>query len=110
VTRRGAFRNAGSWMNLTIVGIQFPICIVLGYLWGRWMDSLFGTAPYLMVIFSVFGIIAGFRNLFWIVGEAEKIEASQAAENQQPDDAPENGPGNGPGNGTKDGSGNPRST
>lgn len=78
IKRGGAFRNAGSWMNLTIVGIQFPICIVLGYLWGRWMDGLFGTAPYLMIIFSVFGIIAGFRNLFWIVGEAEKLDRQQA--------------------------------
>lgn len=70
----GLARNSGTWMNLTIIGIQFPVCIVIGYLWGRWMDGLFGTQPYLTAIFSGFGIIAGFRNLFWIVGEAEKLE------------------------------------
>jgi ATP synthase protein I len=82
-------------MNLTIVGIQFPICIVLGYLWGRWMDGLFGTAPYLMVIFSIFGIIAGFRNLFWIVGEAEKIEAEQARDEQHENHGSSDGSGSG---------------
>lgn len=43
---------------------MFPIAIGLGFLWGRGMDKLFGTYPWLTAIFSGFGVIAAFVNLF----------------------------------------------
>jgi F0F1-type ATP synthase assembly protein I len=44
------------------LGLAFPIAIVIGYFFGRWLDGVFGTAPWMMAIFSVFGIAAGFLN------------------------------------------------
>ena len=44
------------------LGLAFPIAIVIGYFFGRWLDGVFGTAPWLMALFSVFGIAAGFLN------------------------------------------------
>jgi len=46
------------------IGWMFPIAIGLGALWGWGMDKLFGTSPWLTVIFSVFGVVAAFINLF----------------------------------------------
>ena len=43
---------------------MFPMAIGLGALWGRGMDKLFGTWPWLTGIFTGFGIIAAFVNLF----------------------------------------------
>ena len=43
---------------------MFPIAIGLGALWGWGMDKLFGTWPWLTGIFTGFGIIAAFVNLF----------------------------------------------
>jgi len=43
---------------------MFPIAIGLGALWGWGMDKLFGTWPWLTGIFTGFGIVAGFLNLF----------------------------------------------
>lgn len=48
------------------IGWMFPIAIGLGYLWGWGMDKLFGTKPWLTWIFSGFGVIAAFINLFRI--------------------------------------------
>ncbi len=58
--------NASNWLNASIVGIQFPVAMAIGYFWGKWMDGLFGTRPWLTIIFFLFGLIAGFVNLFRI--------------------------------------------
>ena len=45
---------------------MFPLAIGLGALWGWGMDKLFGTSPWLTLIFAGFGIAAAFINLFRI--------------------------------------------
>jgi ATP synthase protein I len=72
------FRQMGTWANLSIVGIQFPVAIAIGYFWGRWLDKYLGTGPWMMAIFSLFGIIAGFVNLFRIVARAGEMERREA--------------------------------
>ncbi len=72
--RRRLLRNVRRWADLSIIGIQFPVAIVIGYLWGRTMDRWFGTAPWLTAIFSLFGIAAGFLNLFRMSAEVARDE------------------------------------
>jgi F0F1-type ATP synthase assembly protein I len=68
------FRSAGTWMNVSIIGIQFPVAIAIGFFFGRWLDRHLGTAPWLMGLFTLFGIAAGFVNLFRITAEASRSE------------------------------------
>ena len=56
-------------LEASSIGWMFPIAIGLGYLWGWGMDKLFGTYPWLTGIFTLFGIIAAFVNLFRIAGK-----------------------------------------
>lgn len=77
---RKDLRQARTWLDVSIVGIQFPVAIGLGYLWGRWMDRHLGTTPWLTIVFAVFGIVAGFVNLFRITAAAERAEQREAAE------------------------------
>lgn len=79
--RRRWLRQARTWADLSIVGIQFPVAIVIGYLWGRTMDRWFGTAPWLTIVFSIFGIAAGFLNLFRMTAKAARDE--EALEREQ---------------------------
>ncbi len=72
--KRWWLKQAVTWADLSIVGIQFPVAIALGYFWGKWMDTIFGTKPYLAIIFGIFGIIAGFINLFRITARAARQE------------------------------------
>jgi len=85
-------RKAGSWLNLSIVGIQFPVAIVIGFLWGRWLDRVFGTWPYLTGLFSLFGVAAGFVNLFRITAKAaEEEERERASESDGGAEPPASG-------------------
>jgi ATP synthase protein I len=54
------------WLEATSIGWMFPLSIGIGFLWGWGMDKLFGTKPWLTWIFTAFGIIAAFINLFRI--------------------------------------------
>jgi ATP synthase protein I len=49
---------------LSTVGLTMVFATVIGLFFGRWLDNLFGTSPWLTALFLLFGLIAGFRNLF----------------------------------------------
>jgi len=59
-------RDAKQLLDASSIGWMFPIAIGLGFLWGWGMDKLFHTSPWLTIIFSAFGVIAAFVNLFRI--------------------------------------------
>ena len=88
--KKKAFKYASNWLNASIVGIQFPIAMALGYFWGKWMDGLFGTEPWLTIVFSICGIIAGFVNLVRITIATGRQEEMLAKEREESDDDAEN--------------------
>lgn len=53
-----------SLFSVSTVGIILVCCVAMGYFIGNYLDSKFNTSPYLMLIFSIMGIIAGFREVF----------------------------------------------
>lgn len=67
-------------LELSTLGLMFPIAIGLGFLWGWWMDGIFGTWPWLTAIFSGFGIIAAFMNLFRMTAEPRDEETDDRSE------------------------------
>lgn len=54
------------------VGIHLVLCTFAGLAMGYGLDSLFGTKPWLSFLFLVFGIIAGFRELFRVAKKQGK--------------------------------------
>jgi ATP synthase protein I len=56
------------------IGLAFPIAIALGYFWGKGMDTILGTSPWLTYIFAGFGMIAGFVNAFRVALRVGKEE------------------------------------
>jgi F0F1-type ATP synthase assembly protein I len=61
--RRGgdSFRRIA---DASSIGLAFPIAIAIGYFWGRWLDKLLGTTPWLTIVFAVMGVVGGFLNAF----------------------------------------------
>ncbi len=49
--------------RLASVGIEFSVSTVVGLLGGQWLDKKLGSAPYLMLVGLILGIIAGGRSL-----------------------------------------------
>ncbi len=49
---------------LSSIGISMVAATFIGLAMGYYLDKWLGTSPWLTLIFLVFGIIAGFRNIF----------------------------------------------
>jgi len=54
------------------VGLMFPASIAVGVGIGYFLDELFKTSPYLLIIFTLYGIAAGFVNLIKVTRQHEK--------------------------------------
>jgi F0F1-type ATP synthase assembly protein I len=54
------------WLEASSLAWMFPIALALGFGAGYGLDKLFGTRPWLTIIFSCFGLAAAFINLFRI--------------------------------------------
>lgn len=72
------------------------MAIALGFFFGRWLDSSLGTNPWLTIVFSLFGITAGFVNLFRITAQAsrsdeDKLRPELGIKVYPPDDDEESG-------------------
>ena len=65
------------YSRLTQMALMFPSSIAvgvgLGYLLDRWLN----TTPVLTMVFAVFGIIAGFVNLYRVYESWEKERRSK---------------------------------
>lgn len=51
------------WAAYSTVGLMFPTSIAVGFGIGYLLDSLFNTSPYLLIVFTLYGVAAGFVNL-----------------------------------------------
>jgi ATP synthase protein I len=55
--------------RLTSVGFGLVIAMLIGWLIGSAIDKHFHTQPVFMLVFLIFGIIAGMRNVFRTLGK-----------------------------------------
>jgi len=55
------------------LGISVALAIFIGLGVGVWLDRKFETSPWLTLIFLIFGIIAGFRNIALVIKRARKL-------------------------------------
>ncbi|KAF0122811.1 MAG: hypothetical protein FD151_603 [bacterium] len=67
--KRKLFRLIGRYST---IGLEMVISVVIGILFGWWLDRLFNTKPWLTIVFMLFGIVAGFRSLFKLLKDIEK--------------------------------------
>ena len=58
--QRKQFRNMA---EASTVGIMLVVATAIGYFFGSWLDKKFGTGPWLMIVFTLMGIAAGFIEL-----------------------------------------------
>ncbi len=62
---------------LSTVGLTMVFATVIGLFFGHWLDTVFGTSPWLTALFLILGIIAGFRNLFVHVKKSQETFTKQ---------------------------------
>jgi ATP synthase protein I len=59
------------WIDYSSVGLMFPASIMVGFAIGYFLDKWLKTEPYLTLIFIIYGILAGFFNLFYVTRRHE---------------------------------------
>ncbi len=56
------------------LGTHLVGCTLVGGVMGYFLDDWLGTGPWLMMILTILGIIAGFRNLLHEVAHLQRLE------------------------------------
>ncbi|MGA7876116.1 MAG: AtpZ/AtpI family protein [Desulfoferrobacter sp.] len=54
------------------LGLQVAFAIFIGLGIGVWLDSRFGTFPWLALVFMIFGIVAGFLNYYRFIRKQQR--------------------------------------
>ena len=63
------YRKAGLASS---IGIVLVAAIFIGWAFGSWLDKKLGTAPWLMLVFTLLGIAAGFVEMVRIAQRLSK--------------------------------------
>jgi ATP synthase protein I len=79
-TTRGYWRA----MSATSVGLEMAVAVIIGIVFGSWLDGRLGTTPWMLILFLCFGFAAGMKGVFRYVRQADReaarAEAAAAAE------------------------------
>lgn len=64
--RKVGFRRL---VALSSIGLVLPSSIAVGLFFGYFLDSILGTAPWMLLIFFILGVVSGFLSLFRALGK-----------------------------------------
>ena len=53
---------------LSTVGISFVLAMLIGFASGYYLDKWLGTGPWLLLVFTLFGLAAGITNVYRTAG------------------------------------------
>ena len=76
-------KTGPKWIMYSSMGLELGLSVVVGFLIGSWLDKWLGTEPWLLLVFGIAGIIAGYRSIFRLV---KRIQAD--SESGQENDSP----------------------
>ena len=65
-------RQGYNALNASSVGLELGLSVAIGLLIGWWLDQHLGTQPWLMLLWLVFGLAAGFRGVMRAVKRADR--------------------------------------
>ena len=64
------------YLRLSTVGLELGLSVIIGLLIGQWLDKKFDTEPWLLLLFLLFGLVAGFRSLFRLLKETSQQDSN----------------------------------
>jgi ATP synthase protein I len=78
-------------LSASAAGLELGISVAVGALFGGWLDGKLGTAPWLLIVFLILGVIAGFRGLLRAVARAERADRAERIRNRRSEGAARRG-------------------
>src|SRR4051812_33034873 len=73
-------KRAYNALNASSVGLEMGLSVGIGLLFGYKLDQWLGTQPWMMLLWLLFGLVAGFRGVFRAVARAEKAAAEDGSD------------------------------
>ncbi len=73
-------RRAFEYLSNSSVGLELGISVIIGMLFGYWLDRKIGTEPWMMILFLVLGLVAGMRGVIRAVQRSDRAAARDAEE------------------------------
>ena len=74
--------------SASVVGLNLVSATFVGLLIGWWLDRWLGTKPWLLLVFLILGIAAGFKNVVIEVKKIQKADAEEHNEHERDDTKP----------------------
>lgn len=81
-------RDSALWQSLSkvsLIGIHLVTCTFVGLLIGYYLDKWFNTKPWFLILFLIFGIAAGFKNMYIETKKLQQAEKEKSEEIKQKD-------------------------
>jgi len=66
--------NLQKWAALSSLGLTLPSSIAVGLFFGYMLDKWLGTKPWLLLVFTVLGVVSGLMSLIRGIRKYDKGE------------------------------------
>ena len=66
-------------LSASSVGLEMGLSVVIGLGAGYYLDRWLGTSPWMLLLWMVFGLVAGFRSVIRSIDRADRAAAEEAA-------------------------------
>lgn len=76
ISRRA--KRAHNDLSASSIGLELGLSVAIGVLVGWWLDQHLHTQPWLMLLWLVFGLVAGFRGVMRAVKREDRNAQEQA--------------------------------
>jgi ATP synthase protein I len=78
-----------SLLKFSSLGIEMAVATFIGWGIGYWLDLQLGTEPWLMLVFLLLGVAAGFKGVFRAAREAQEAMGDKPASGETGEGAAE---------------------
>ncbi len=64
-------------LSMSSVGLELGISVIIGMVFGAWLDGKAGTGPWLMILFLALGFAAGLRGIGRAMAKSDREAAGE---------------------------------
>ncbi len=72
------------YLRYSTMGLELGLSVIVGLLIGQALDNWLGTEPWLLLLFLLLGMVAGFRSVWRLLRETQRERSGAGKDNGGP--------------------------
>jgi len=76
------------YLRFSTIGLELGLAVIIGLWVGQTLDEWWGTDPWMLLLFTLFGVVAGFRSLYRLLMDLQRDEKEEEAHKKQAQEKP----------------------